>query len=71
MDTDADAVDAAGALPLGLRYREGAHDLERERLVKTRPGGKVEKRSLREVGHLKSMRVGKHTLERIVFSPPL
>ncbi|KAI9734415.1 MAG: hypothetical protein M1818_006803 [Claussenomyces sp. TS43310] len=48
-------------LPLGLKAEQ------RISLIKVGAGGELERRSARDIGRLKSRKVGKYTLERIAF----
>ncbi|KAI9759489.1 MAG: hypothetical protein M4579_002329 [Chaenotheca gracillima] len=48
-------------LPLGLK---AVQDIPRTRIG---AGGEVQTRTMRDIGHLKSMRVGKYSLERIMI----
>lgn len=51
----------ARVLPLGLRADKQVS------LLKVGAGGEVSKRTARDIGHLKSQKVGKYTLERIII----
>ncbi|TVY16418.1 Uncharacterized protein LARI1_G005788 [Lachnellula arida] len=51
----------ARVLPLGLRADKQVS------LLKVGAGGEVSKRTARDIGHLKSQKVGKYTLERIMI----
>ena len=52
---------AANILPLGLKAPQ---DIS---LTKVGSGGEIQKRSMRDVGRLKSRKVGKYTFERIII----